>query len=202
MSIIGITGGIASGKSRVARLFEALGAFRVDADQIGHAVLNDPEVVSAITERWGVAILDEDKKLDRSKIAEKVFDNSAASANDLTFLESITHPRIKEKIDNLLLDCHKTGKHVVLDAALLHEAGWDNNCDHIIFVDTCLTARLARARQRGWSNEELERREDAQLPIDEKRMRADFVIDNSGSLEDTHAQVQQIWGKITSKPYP
>ena len=202
MSIVGITGGIASGKSSVAKLFESLGAFRVDADQIGHTVLNDSEVISALVNRWGHAVLDADKIPDRSKIAKKVFAKSDTGTNDLAFLESITHPRIGRRIENLIQECRNSGKTVILDAALLHEAGWASKCNSVIFVDTTWSVRLARAEQRGWSEEDLRLREAAQLPIEEKRKRADIVIDNSGTLEDTHAQVRKIWGKITSQPFP
>ena len=194
--VVGIVGGIASGKSAVSRQLQELGALRVDADKIGHGVLNDPEVVSLLTDRWGKSILGEGKYVDRREVASIVFGDKAG---ELTFLESITHPRIGQIVSQQIKKAFQDGiPVVVLDAALLFEASWDEFCDQILFIDVPHEIRLQRAAQRGWTEAEFTRREESQLSIEEKKRRSDVVIDNSGQLKETQEQVRAFWGTITA----
>jgi dephospho-CoA kinase len=194
MVVIGIVGGVASGKSAVARMFESLGAVRLDADHAGHLVLRQPDVRELLVARWGETILDAAGHVDRSRVAIIVFDTRPQGADELQFLESVTHPRIREELQRQLDAAAAAGAPAaVLDAALLLEAGWDELCDHRVFVEVPCTERLRRARQRGWSTAEWEARESAQWPLEEKRRRCDTIIDNSGSLEETLDQVKAVW---------
>lgn len=197
MRVIGVIGGIASGKSEVTRIFESLGAYRIDADQLGHQVLEEAGVQSQLTQRWGEQIT-KHGKLDRSAIARIVFGEQGNA--ELAFLESVTHPRIGARIEALRIAAQQAGHPaIVIDAALLLKTGWDRICDLIVFVDVPESIRIARAAERGWTAEEFRRREAAQLPLEVKRRRADVVIDNSGALLQTRAQVHDAWQQLCAE---
>lgn len=190
--LIGLVGGIASGKSLVAEQMRSLGAGVLDADMAGHEVLREPEVIAALHRRWGDGIIGLDGSVNRSVIAKIVF--SAGNQEEKRFLESVTHPRIAARLQEQIARHHAAGSRVlILDAALLFEAGWDKKCDMIVFVSAPREVRLARARLRGWSERDLLAREATQLPLDEKRSRSGFVIDNSGLAEQTRQQVGEWW---------
>jgi len=195
VSVIGIIGGVACGKSFVAEQLRSLGAEIINVDEIGHAVLREPAVREALAGRWGDEVLDADGQVNRAAIARRVFSANPDGPGNLEFLESLVHPRIgqrlKTRIDSLLRE--RPGTSVVIDAALLIEAGWADFCDKIVFVDVPRGQRLERAKQRGWTETEFAARESAQASLDAKRKRADWVMDNTGSAEHTFAQVQQFW---------
>jgi dephospho-CoA kinase len=196
--VIGIVGGIASGKTLVTDCFRRLGAEVIDADRIGHAVLDELEVRASLMRRWGESVCDESGRLDRKSIARIVFSPTVRGAEELAYLEQVTHPRIgllmREMLDELALRTDVPA--VVLDAPVLFEAGWDKYCDKIIFVEAPRSLRQQRARQRGWTEAEFAAREAAQESLDAKRNRADWVIDNSKSPDGTFAQVQQFWRSL------
>jgi dephospho-CoA kinase len=198
MLVLGLVGGIGSGKSTVADFFEQLGAKVIKADQIGHEVLTTVEVESALRQRWGNTIFGLDGRIDRKKVAERVFAPPPTGPQELAFLESITHPQIGSRIRQQLQEYAASGnvQVVMLDAAILLESGWGEHCDHILFVEADKEQRLQRAFRRGWTAEQLAARESAQLSLEEKRKLADWVIDNSGSLDHTFAQLQQIWHSL------
>jgi dephospho-CoA kinase len=197
MLVLGIAGGIASGKSEVGKLFESLGAARIDADQIGHDVLADPDVKEALRGRWGNEILDERGNVVRSKVAPIVFGESEQSRHELKFLESWSHPRIRRVIEQKIEELRRQKViATVLDAALLFETGWNRLCDHVVFADVPLETRCQRAQRRGWSRDDLLTRERSQMPVDEKKVQCDIVIDNSGTLEQTRQQVLKFWRSI------
>ena len=194
MKVIGIVGGIASGKSLVTESLRELGACVLDADRIGHEVLREGEVRTAVRNRWGDAVFDADGEVDRRAVARIVFTKSPAGKRELAFLEALVHPWIGQRLQEQIRELAEQGcPAVVLDAALMIKAGWDRYCDFVIFVDTPKEQRLERARTRGWSEEEFDAREDAQESLDRKRNRADLVIDNAGSPQRTVAQVQRLW---------
>lgn len=198
MILIGIAGGIASGKSLVSKELQRLGAEILDADRAGHEVLRDPEVKQAIRRRWGDEVFGADGEIDRGKVAEIVFAPPPKGPEELAYLEALTHPRIRARHDARLVQLRRdsTAKVAVLDAPLLFEVGLDESCDKVVFVDVPRELRLARARDRGWSEEEFDAREKKQLPVDVKRSRADVIIDNSSSPEHAHAQVQRFWHSL------
>jgi dephospho-CoA kinase len=197
MVVIGIVGGIASGKTLVTGQFRQLGAEVVEADRLGHAVLEEPEVRQALVERWGDEVLDGQGRIDRKAVARRVFGSTPRAAGELAFLERMTHPRIGLRLCRIVNEwASRNVPVVVLDAPVLFEAGWDEFCDKIVFVETPRTVRQQRARQRGWTDDEFAAREAAQESLDEKRKRADWVIDNSGSPQDTFVQVQEFWRSL------
>ncbi|MDA0658710.1 MAG: dephospho-CoA kinase [Planctomycetota bacterium] len=193
--VIGVVGGIASGKSLVSKILESLGAKRLDADRVGHAVLKEPEVVAALLERWGSAILAGDGQIDRQQVAARVFEPSARE--ELDFLEAVTHPRIATALGEEMAQA-PAATIFVLDAALLLEARWSDMCRWIVFVDAPWPARLERARQRGWTAEQLRCRESQQLPLSEKRRRAHRTFSNDGSIDALTNQVTAWWQQIQS----
>jgi dephospho-CoA kinase len=194
MKIIGILGGVASGKSAVADMFESLGAYHLDADRAGHEVLADPAVQAVLQQRWGQRVIDAHGHTNRSEIAKRVFAEGEAGAEELRFLEATTHPRIAERLATELATAAENGyRAAVLDAPVMLKAGWDRLCTHLVFVDVPRAERERRARTRGWTDAEFTAREAAQLPLEQKRRRAETIIDNSGSLEETFEQVKAVW---------
>jgi dephospho-CoA kinase len=191
--VVGLLGGIGSGKSAVAAELARQGAMVLDADVLGHEALRQPEVRDAALARWPAARGPEGE-VDRRALAKLVFADPA----ERRALEGMTHPWIKRRVEEAIRGA--TAPLVVLDAAVMLEAGWDGVCDRLVFVDAPREARLARvAARRGWSAEELEGREAAQLTLTEKRSRADHVIDNSSSLDRLGQQVEDLmhrWGLV------
>lgn len=198
MQVIGVVGGIASGKSAVAEHFRRLGAEVLSADRIGHEVLREAEVQRAIRERWGEAAFDPHGRVDRGSLARIVFAPPPEGPRERLYLEQITHPRIGKRLQQRIAELAQGNgpKAVVLDAAVLFEAGWDALCEKIVFVEAPRSQRQQRALHRGWSEAEFSAREAAQESLDDKRQRADWVIDNSGPPENTFSQVQQIWRSL------
>jgi dephospho-CoA kinase len=197
MIVIGITGGVASGKTFVAKQLERLGAVVLDADREGHYVLGLPDVRAALRERWGRAVFRSDGSVDRAAIARRVFARPPEGPPELAFLEALTHPHIRDRISRQLDDFRRQGVPVVvLDAPLLLKAGWERFCDRILFVEASWESRLARVRGRGWDMSELQGREAAQWPLEVKRDRSDAVVDNSGPVERTIEQVERFWQSL------
>jgi dephospho-CoA kinase len=192
--IVGLLGGVASGKSFVASLLGELGAVVLDGDRAGHEVLEEPEVIAAARERWGSIIFSVDGRIDRKALGRIVFARTPQGRRELQFLEAWTHPRIGARLLAQVEAAAEQGAPLaVLDAAVMRKAGWNKFCDKIVMVDSPQAVRLARARSRGWTDAEFTAREAAQDSLEEKRELADLVIDNSGSPEATRAEVQRIW---------
>ena len=197
MRIVGIVGGVASGKSQVAELLEGLGAGILDADREGHEVLKQGPVKQALRERWGSEVFDSHGEIDRKKIAQIVFAAPNGRSGELVFLEHLTHPRIRSRLQQRADEFRREGKPAaVLDAPLLLEAGWKGLCDAILYVDAPRQVRWERAAKRGWSEEDFARREASQQQLDQKRAQADRIIDNSQSLTHTRQQVLDFWNQF------
>jgi dephospho-CoA kinase len=210
MKILGLLGGVASGKSLVARQLADMGAVVLNADRAGHEALRLPRVEEAARQRWGNKIFGPDGHVDRRSLARIVFAPPPDGPPERKFLEDLTHPEIGRRLlaqveaiktassaTNAVVDGPEGGKTApplaILDAALILEAGWDKLCDYLAFIDVPREMRMARALKRGWTEEDFTAREAAQESLDCKRPRADLIIDNSGSAEHTQAQVQRLW---------
>ena len=192
MLVIGIAGGIASGKSSAAKCFERLGATVLNADFMGHQVLYEPEVKQQILENWGEKVFKEGE-VDRSALARVVFD-PASTAGELAKLEQITHPIIGQRMGNLLAQLEMANvPAAVLDAPVMFKAGWDRFCDKIVFVHADLATRRQRVAKRGWSVGELSRREAQQVELETKRSCATDQVDNSLSKEEFFLQIETLW---------
>lgn len=200
MKTIGLTGGIASGKSVVAAELAKLGAVVLDADQAAHDVINQPEVRAELVERWGESILQPNGQIDRSQIAQRVFGEGKAAEVELQFLESVLHPRIHQQFEARLQELADARTSVaVIDAPLLLEAGWEGLCDDLVFVDSPRADRLARAKTRNWSEAEFAKREACQMPIAEKRQRSTHILANSVTLASLRTQVQAFWASLAAQ---
>jgi dephospho-CoA kinase len=200
MYVLGIVGGVASGKSAVARQFARLGAALVDADEVGHAVLRLPQVIEAFRQRWGESIVGPDGQVVRREVARRVFGDDEAAVAERKFLNEVTHPLIRDRLRAELNRLRATNAPVaVLDAALLYETGWGQLCDGVVFVDATREERLRRAQGRGWSAEQFAAREASQWPVDEKKERAKWVIENSGPIEALMPQAERVWSAIAQQ---
>jgi dephospho-CoA kinase len=192
---IGVIGGIASGKSTVAKMLVELGGHALDADQIGHQILaDDPDVKTAVVNRWGNDVLAADGQIDRRAVARRVFAPAEAGNADRRFLEELLHPRIRQLLAarrDELLAAGKTP--VVIEPSMLLESGSNLAFDVLMMVDAPRDERLARARQRGWSEEQFAAREAAQWPVEEKRRRADVAILNDGTQDELRRAVEAFW---------
>jgi dephospho-CoA kinase len=198
--VVGVVGGVASGKSEVTRHLERLGALVIHADTIGHQVLEEPAVIEALTRRFGEAIMDQPAyRIDRSKVAKLVFGTHPEAVENRSFLESIVHPRIRERIRESLNRAlgQENLAMVVIDAPLLIESGWIDHCDRVLFVDTPIEIRRLRAQTRGWSDQQFSDRESAQVSIEAKQAAATDSIDNSGTLEALQQRVEQWFDRVT-----
>jgi dephospho-CoA kinase len=179
------------------------GSLVLDGDQAGHAVLEEPEVRSALRDRFASRVFAADGQVDRRAVARIVF--SPQGSDDLEFLERLTFPRIAHRLlcQAQEADGDRLPPLIVLDAAVMLKAGWDAECDGIVFVDAPRDVRLARARSRGWTEKAFSDREAVQESLEEKRSRADWVIDNGGSPEALRLQLDRLWPVFTAvAPHP
>ncbi len=143
MITIGLIGGVASGKSAVARLFAERGAVILDADRVGHEVLYEPLVIDQLVARWGRGILNEQGQINRRAVAKIVF--APGNESERQFLNGVSHPRIAARLEEQLAELRESNcPAAILDAALVLEAGWDKLCDEVIFIAVPREQRLAR----------------------------------------------------------
>ncbi len=202
--VIGLTGAIGGGKSQVAALLGRKGAVVIDADCVGHEVLDCPEVHRQVIERFGAGVVEHGPdgaahgSINRRALGSIVF----AARPALEDLEAIVHPRMRRQFEAIIDRESVRGRApmVVLDAAVLLEAGWDNLCDLLVFVDASQSVRLQRvSRSRGWTAAVLQAREAAQWPREQKLSRADIVIQNDSSLEILDQNVDRLWRLVTDR---
>lgn len=194
--VIGLTGGIASGKSTIARFFQEKGAAVISADAIAYALASPGKILYRLyVEHFGTEIVQADGTLDRRAIGRKVFGN----APEQQWLDDTSHP-ILERAMLRQIEAKQTKNFplIILDVPLLFEAGWDKmteeNC--LVFVDE--TTQLERLmRRNGYTESEARGRIAAQMPLAEKKQRADTFIDNNGSLEESFAQAEKLWKEWT-----
>ncbi|QUL56801.1 dephospho-CoA kinase [Paenibacillus tritici] len=194
--IIGLTGGIASGKSTVSAMFVRKGAALVDADVIAREVmLPGHPVLAAAVQAFGERILQPDDSLDRAVLGEIVFRDPEA----LKTLNNLTHPAIRRQIKDRMytLEQEDPQRLVIVDIPLLYESELDSLFDQIIVVYVPRRVQLARLMERnGMKLEQAEDRLRSQMDIELKRRKASHVIDNSGNLEATERQVAGLWDKL------
>ncbi|HNB60423.1 MAG TPA: dephospho-CoA kinase [Phycisphaerales bacterium] len=195
--VIGLAGGIASGKSHVARLLGEFGCLVLDSDRLAKDVLKREAVRDELVSWWGKGILTEDGRVDRAKVAEIVF----KSAPERLRLEALVHPLVKRSRAEMVEAARDYGcRAAVIDAPLLFEAGVEKECDAVVFVDTPREERLERVKsKRGWSEEELDRRERAQMPLEEKRSRSGYVVNGSSRNEHLGAEVKRILEEVLNR---
>jgi len=196
--IIGILGGVASGKSTVAAEFAKLGCKVIDADKIVHELLQKTVVKDKITGLFGQAILDSAGKIDHRKLAEVVF----TDADKLSSLNKIIHPFVLERTEEFIEQYNRQGgiKAIVLDMPLLAEVGWAERCDRLIFVDCKPKLRIERAKKmRGLDENQIKIRENFQISLDNKAAIADNSIDNNSDFQALVRQVFDVFSYIVNK---
>ena len=228
--MVGLIGGVGSGKSSVAQRWQAIRPVAViDADQLGHQVLHLPNVQERILKRFGPTVFENQfqptigregeapaepslrephgsagaspsqqpttSQISRAALGRIVFGSDVAAQNARRDLESIVHPEIRSLIERQISELRRQAnvEAIVLDAAVLLEAGWNDLCDVVVFIDTPQADRIARVQAgRGWSAAELAKREASQWPLPRKRAAADAVLDNSNSVDDAARQLEEV----------
>jgi dephospho-CoA kinase len=211
MITIGLVGGIGAGKSTVARRFAAHGAHVVDADRLAHEVLEEADVVRQVAARFGAGVLDAAGRIRRRAVADRVFGPTPAHAEALAWLESLVHPRVRERIAARLAAVRAEDERtrgqggraavVVLDVPLLVQAGWADVCDRLVMVQCAEDVRRRRLADRHWSPGERSAREAA---WDRKYTAPTLppgkiaTVDTSGDLAYTQVQVDRIWSGLSS----
>ncbi|MBE3551758.1 MAG: dephospho-CoA kinase [Kyrpidia tusciae] len=197
--IAGLTGGIASGKSTVSRMFVALGARLVDADQVAREVVEPgTDGLEELTAAFGKDILLADGQLDRKKLGARVF----GRPDQLAKLNAIVHPRVRARMAELTGEILEGDPRAVVlwDVPLLIEGGLVEQVDVCILVWVPEKVQLRRLMSRnGLSAEEAMARIRSQMPLDDKRRYADYVIDNSGDLAWTRQQVERVWQALCDR---
>jgi dephospho-CoA kinase len=208
--VIGLIGGIGAGKSVAARMLADRGAVVIDADAVGHELLEDPSIRARIVGRFGAGVLvaqpsgdspGPGPRISRRALGAVVF----ADASALRDLEAILHPAMRERFRRVIERTAREGRAacVVLDAAVLLEAGWDDLCDRVVFVDAPRADRLRRVKEgRGWSEPTLEARERSQWTGDRKRRRADWIVTNDGGPDRLGLEVDRILDRLQGPEPP
>jgi dephospho-CoA kinase len=196
--VIGLAGGIGSGKSAVAGMFAGLGCFVFDADRVAHEVLQSDPVKAALREWMGEGIFNPDGTVHRKAVARVVFSDAASTER----LEGLIHPRVRAMRDEMTgrAMADEGVKAVLWDIPLLFETGQGEECDAVVFVKVPRDVQLRRLKEnRGWTEEELMKREKLQFSLDKKADLADYYVDNSGDLATTLRQVESIFLQILAK---
>ena len=197
-TIIGVVGGIGSGKSAVAAEFSKLGCAVIDADALVHEFLHEPSVQEEVALALGMPSFSESSPLNRRKIAEWAFDNP----ENLAKLTDILHPRVLKKTEELISQYSQAEDTpaIVLDMPLLIEVGWAPRCDRIIFVECPPETRYQRIQAKGTlSIQDIKMRENFQISLDKKRFQADTTIDNNSDYSTLVRQVIEIFSNIVSR---
>jgi len=193
--IIGIAGGIGSGKSFVARLFGELGCLVLSADEQVRAAYADPAVRETLKQWWGDGVINSEGHVDRRAVAQRVFEKPEERRR----LEALIHPRVAAMRDAAMVAAATDAQVLafVWDIPLLFEVGLNTRCDAIVFVDAPWADRLRRVHEsRGWDEAELRRRENLQLGLDNKRRMSNDIVQNTADVGFARKQVQEILSRI------
>jgi dephospho-CoA kinase len=196
MFIIGLTGGIASGKSLVARVFQDLGAHVIDADRIAHELLEpDEQAWCEVVNYFGKEILHPDKRIDRGKLGKIVFNDAEKRA----WLNKCLHPRVFEAYTAQVrnIECRQPDAIIVLEAALLIETGYHRMMDKLVVVTAKREQQIERLISRNnLSSAQARIRIQSQLPLGKKKGYADYIVDNSGAREETKRKARELFRKL------
>ena len=193
--LVGIVGGIGSGKSTVAAEFSKLGCAVIDADALVHRLLDEKSVQERVAKTLRTSPFNESAPLNRRRIADLVFDNP----ENLAKLNSVLHPRVLDETERLIEEYRKTEEisAIILDIPLLIEVGWAKRCDRIIFVECPQKLRYQRIKtKRNLSVKDIKMRENFQISLDKKRFQADTTINNNTDQLSLARQVIEIFSDI------
>jgi dephospho-CoA kinase len=196
--LVGLTGGIGSGKSTVARLLEKRGAVVFDADLLAReAVEPGTPGHAAVIDRFGADVLAPGGELDREALASIVFADPAARRD----LEQIVHPEVRRLFAEGTEAYRDTDRVVVFSAPLLVETGMHTAFEVLVVVSATVATQIERLmRQRGMSDASIRARIDAQAPLEDKAAAADFIVDNEGTLDELESQVERLWTDLSARP--
>ena len=193
---VGLTGGIASGKTTVAHILAELGAFVVDADQLAHAMMQPGgKAYDPVVQRFGKEILDDDGRIVRARLARQVFEDKVARRD----LNSIVHPEVRAAAERRIAEYARHGRAMiaVFDAALLVESGRYQDFHRLVVVRCRRQTQIRRLLARdGLSTTDAEARIDSQAPVEEKLAVADYVIDTEGTLRETRKQIEGVYAAL------
>jgi len=196
MLLVGLTGGIGSGKSTVSRMLEERGAVVLDADGFARdAVVPGSPGLQSVVERFGPQILTPDGELDRPKLASIVFADPAALAD----LEAIVHPEVRRMIADGIQENLDADRVVVLVNPLLIEMGTHRDCDVVVVVSASPETQVARSIARGMADDDVRARIAAQMPLEDRARTADVLIDNEGTLDDLEREVDVLWRQLRDR---
>lgn len=195
MFVAGLTGNYGMGKSAVLSMFRKLGAITIDADRVVKHLLRGKETLDKIKALLGTGVFDAKGKIEKKKVAERVFKDK----NLRIKLEDILHPLVFEKINNFIKGAKNAGKVFIVEAPLIYERGYEDRFDRIIAVFTDESIAIKRLGMHGTTSNMARQRLRCQLPIEMKLKRADFKIDNSGTMEETRAQAEAIYKKLSEE---
>ena len=196
MLLMGLTGGLGSGKSTVARMLQERGAVILDADAFARAaVVPGSDGFRRVVARFGSDMVGGDGSLDRPKLASIVFADRAALAD----LEAIVHPEVRRLIADGIQENLDTDKVVVLVNPLLIEMGTHRDCDVVVVVSVSPETQVRRSVERGMAEDDVRARIAAQLPLDERSRAADVLLDNEGTIEELEREVDVLWHDLTSR---
>lgn len=192
---VGLTGNYGMGKSTVAKYFSKLGAYVIDTDALVSELLEKKEVVEEVRKLLGDDVVT-DGKLDKKKIAKIVFKNPFMRI----YLENILHPLVFRRIEEIIEGINTRGepKIVVIEAPVIFERGYQNRFDIIVTVFCTEEQAIERLKKKGVKEEDAKERLNSQFPIEMKKEKSDYLIDNSGSLEDTYLQVEAVFQKLVA----
>ena len=193
--VIGLAGGIGAGKSTVARFLADNGVAVIDSDRLNGEQLEEPEVIAELVGWYGPDIREPGGGVCREALARIVFDDPGQRRR----VERLLHPRIARRRQELIesFQADPGIRAVALDSPLLFEAGLDRVCDLVIFVEAPAAQRADRlAATRGWSAEEVARREKSQEPLDSKGARADYIVENKSGLDDLRSKVEKLLSEL------
>lgn len=196
--IIGILGGMYSGKTTAAAELARLGCAVIDADEIAHKLLDDEQTKAKIVRLFGKEVVDEKGGISRTQLANKVF----SDRGKLKTLTGVLHPLVLAEVEQLIarFSSESGGKAIVLDMPLLVEVGWEKRCDYIIFIDCKPSIRLKRAQKTGFfDNAAIKKRENLQISLDKKKRIADNIVDNNSDLSSLSKQIASIFSSIMDK---
>lgn len=201
MVVVGLTGGIGAGKSTVAALFHSLGAIVVDADQVAHELVEPGRpLFETVASTFGREIVGADGRIDRRRLGSMVFADPEVRRR----LEALLHPAIILECERRIREAEVSGAAVcLLDAALLIESGWQTRCDAVILVEAGDAVRLDRLmRSRGLSRDDAMLRIRSQMPQQQKRQYARFIIENEGPPQETARRVRAVWEQLCTMVIP
>ncbi|MFH2048715.1 MAG: dephospho-CoA kinase [bacterium] len=194
--LIGLTGQIGSGKSTAAMILKSLGAIIIDADKIGHQVVEHSKLLQKkLQKEFGRDIISKTGKVNRKKIAERAFANEAGKMR----LNSIVHPYLLKELQSQINKYHKKSSIVVIDAALLLDWNYDKKINYVLVIHTSIEKRIKRLEKRGISKEDTIARQRAQLPFKEYQKRADRVILNNSTDGALREKLTTLWKSFLPK---